>query len=185
MPSDFEPVQSMGCGKPISWECSFITKDNEFARLPFKSFSLRENFVKRTKHDSFIWCEKSERGPFDLDVDKYAILGPFLVRLCCSAGGMNWVSLMLGFFISFFYAGGIGWYFFGEVFSGFVWRSRKRESLEELSLEGVGSGGCNLILWSNSSFNLPSIINIVLQGPKRLQPLAQTPQQTNPTLRRT
>ena len=101
MPSDFEPVQSMGCGKPISWECSFITKDNEFARLPFKSFSLRENFVKRTKHDSFIWCEKSERGPFDLDVDKYAILGPFLVRLCCSAGGMNWVSLMLGFFISF------------------------------------------------------------------------------------
>ena len=40
----------------------------------------------------------------------------------------------------------------------------------QLSLEGVGSGGCNLILWSNSSFNLRSIINIVLQGPKRLQP---------------
>ena len=56
-----------------------------------------------------------------------------------------------------------------------------RETLEQLSLEGVGSGGCNLILWSNSSFNLRSIINIVLQGPKRLHPLAR-PTHNKPTL---
>ena len=50
----------------------------------------------------------------------------------------------------------------------------------QLSLEGVGSGGCNLILWSNSSFNLRSIINIVLQGPKRLQPLCRRPTTNQP-----
>ena len=45
-------------------------------------------------------------------------------------------------------------------------------------VKGSWQRWCNLILWSNSSFNLRSIINIVLQGPKRLQP----PQQTNPLL---
>ena len=78
------------------------------------------------------------------------------------------------FLVKFFW----GWL----VWVGLVVGGAGRESLEQqLSLEGVGSGGCNLILWSNSSFNLRSIINIVLQGPKRLHPLARPPH-NKPTL---
>ena len=53
------------------------------------------------------------------------------MRLCCSAGGMNWVSLMLGFFISFFMLVGLVDIFLVRSFLGLfggagrerVWRS--------------------------------------------------------------
>ena len=127
---------------------SSLYKDNEFVRLDFGSFSLRELGI-------IYGTDPSDRDFRSFSGDT--------VLFCWRD------SLVIS----------------GEVFSlvlvgSVVGGSRKRETLEQLSLEGVGSGGCNLILWSNSSFNLRSIINIVLQGPKRLQPLCRRPTTNQP-----